>query len=261
MPSPFPGMNPYLELPVLWAEFHSRLIVAISDALTPRLLPHYYLAVETRSYLDADQPDLLVGIPGAVVLPRTASSTAPQPQPTATQVRPLQVRLPMPIEVKERYLEVREVSTHAVITVIEILSPKNKRSGEGRTAYEKKRLRILGSASHLVEIDLLREHSPMAMLGVEQSTDYRIIVSRAESRPVADLYGFRLREPIPVFTLPLKAEGEGTEVSLQQILFEVYERGGYAFRLDYRQPVPPPSLSPADQAWVAEILASASDYL
>jgi hypothetical protein len=162
----------------------------------------------------------------------------------------------MPIEVKERYLEVREVGTHAVITVLEILSPKNKRSGEGRTAYEKKRLRILGSASHLVEIDLLRENPPMSMLGVEQSTDYRIVVSRAESRPVADLYGFRLRDPIPDFSRPLRAEGEDIEVRLQQILFEVYERGGYAFRLDYRQPVPP--LSPADQAWVDSILAAIS---
>jgi hypothetical protein len=254
MPSPFPGMNPYLELPVLWAEFHNRLIVAISDALTPQLLPNYYMAVETRSYLDADQPDLLVGIPDAVVLPSPGQLPVAQPQSTATQVRPQQIRLPMSIEVKERYLEVREVGTHAVITVIEVLSPKNKRSGEGRTAYEQKRLRILGSASHLVEIDLLRGNSPMLMLGVEQPSDYRIIISRAESRPVADLYSFCLTEPISDFILPLKAEGEGIEVKLQQILFEVYERGGYAFRLDYRQPVPPPQLSPTQQAWVDAIL-------
>jgi hypothetical protein len=61
--SPFPGMNPYLELPVLWPEFHNRLIVAISDALTPHLRPNYYAAVETSAYLDDGEPDLLVGIP------------------------------------------------------------------------------------------------------------------------------------------------------------------------------------------------------
>ncbi|MBV8886966.1 MAG: DUF4058 family protein [Chroococcidiopsidaceae cyanobacterium CP_BM_RX_35] len=33
MPSPFPGMDPYLEQPALWSSFHSRLIVAIADAI------------------------------------------------------------------------------------------------------------------------------------------------------------------------------------------------------------------------------------
>ena len=91
MRSPFPGMNPYLEQPIFWSEFHSRLIVAIADALAPNLLPKYYIGVKTRTYLE---------------------------------------------EVKERYLEVRETKTDAVITVIEILSPKNKRKGKGRSIYE-----------------------------------------------------------------------------------------------------------------------------
>ncbi|WP_392533388.1 DUF4058 family protein [Nostoc sp. C117] len=37
MPSPFPGMNPYLENPELWPEVHSRLIIAIADAIAPQL--------------------------------------------------------------------------------------------------------------------------------------------------------------------------------------------------------------------------------
>lgn len=255
MPSPFPGMNPYLELPVLWAEFHSRLIVAISDALTPQLQPNYYVAVETRSYLDTDAADLLIGIPDAVILP-TVDATAKVQSTIAAQVRPQQVRLPMPSEVKERYLEVREVGTHAVITAIEVLSPKNKRNGEGRAAYERKRLRILGSASHLVEIDLLRENPPMPMIGADASSDYRIVVSRASTRPMADLYGFRLPEPIPAFALPLKSEDEAVEVKLQDILLDLYERGSYAVRIDYRQPVPPLKLLPAEQAWVDAVLVS-----
>ena len=82
MPSPFPGMNPYLELPALWHEFHSRLIVAISDALTPYLQPKYYVAVETRTYLNDDNFELLVGIPDAIVL--TASKTLVAPTVIAT---------------------------------------------------------------------------------------------------------------------------------------------------------------------------------
>lgn len=254
MSSPFPGMNPYLESPALWHEFHNRLIVAISDALTPRLQPKYYVAVETRTYLDDDNPELLVGIPDAIVL---AASKTPSTElsTVATQSRPQPIQLPMTVEVEERYLEVREVGTHQVITVIEVLSPKNKRTGEGRLAYQKKRQRVLGSSSHLIEIDLLRENAPMPMIGVQEQSDYRIVVSRATTRPTADLYAFQLQEPIPRFPLPLKPDDPELEVDLQAILLGVYDRGSYQLRIDYRQPVPPPKLSEAEQQWVNKVLA------
>ncbi|NEU76459.1 DUF4058 family protein [Hassallia byssoidea VB512170] len=210
MRSPFPGMNPYLEQPIFWSEFHSRLIVAIADALAPKLLPKYYIGVETRTYLE---------------------------------------------EVKERYLEVRETKTDAVITVIEILSPKNKRKGKGRSIYEQKRHSILGSMSHLVEIDLLRADEPMAMKGVDSITDYRIVVSQHERRPIADLYAFTMREAIPEFLLPLKEPQQVTTVNLQSIVSGIYERGGYAIRIDYQQAVPTPTLSQGDRRWVEELLA------
>lgn len=177
-----------------------------------------------------------MGIPDAAVL--TALET-PSTEPTAIATQsPKQIRLPIPIEVKERYLEVREVGTHQVIAIIEVLSPKNKRKGKGRATYEKKRHRVLGSSSHLVEIDLLQENTPMPMIGVEETGDYRIVVSRATTRPMADLYGFQLRESIPRFSLPLKPDDPELEVDLQAILLGVYGRGSYDFRIDYRQPVP-----------------------
>jgi Protein of unknown function (DUF4058) len=46
MPSPFPGMDPYLEAPEFWSEVHNRLIVAIADNLSPKLRPRYRVAVE-----------------------------------------------------------------------------------------------------------------------------------------------------------------------------------------------------------------------
>lgn len=151
--------------------------------------------------------------------------------------------------------EVREVGTHQVITVIEVLSPKNKRNGVGRTAYEKKRQRVLSSSSHLVEIDLLRENTPMPMIGVEETSDGSIVVSRSTTRPMADLYGFQLREPIPSFSLPLKPDDPELAVDLQAILLGAYDRGSYEFRIDYHQPIPPPKLSSANQQWVNELLA------
>ncbi len=254
MPSPFPGMNPYLELPALWHEFRSRSIVAISDEITPYLQPRYYVAVETRTYLGDGYSELLVGIPDAIVLTSAKNLVAP-PTAIVTQTPPKQIRLPMTVEVKERYLEVREVGTHQVITVIEVLSPKNKRRGKGRIAYEKKRQRVLSSSSHLVEIDLLRENTPMPMIGVEGTSDYRILVSRSATRPIADLYEFQLRESIPSFSLPLQPDYPELAVNLQAILLGVYDRGSYQFRIDYRQPIPPPKLLAADQQWVDELLA------
>jgi len=254
MPSPFPGMDPYLELPVFWPEFHNRLIVAISDALTPQLQPKYYVAVETRVYLDDEAPELLVGIPDAMVL-STSTAATKEPLKAATQSRPQQIQLPTPVEVKERYLEVREVGTHDVITVIEVLSPKNKRSGEGRKIYEKKRQRVLASLSHFVEIDLLRANPPMPMVGAENIGDYRIVVSRASMRPTAELYSFDLPDNIPIFGLPLKPADPEVLVDLQAIIRGVYERGSYQFRVDYSQPVPPPEIAAKNQQWVDTLMA------
>lgn len=95
----------------------------------------------------------------------------------------------------------------------------------------------------------------MTMMGQVQPTDYRIVVSRSEQRPKADLYGFNLPEPIPEFPLPLKPEEEEIMVPLQAIVEGVCDRAGYNDRIDYRQPVPPPKLSETDQQWVDELLA------
>ena len=239
MSSPFPGMDPYLEDPRYWAEFHSRLIVAIADELAPSLLPKYYIGVETRTYQDYGEGSVLVGIPDAVVMSAREARVEHKGLETSSQttmatIRPQQVTLPVLEEIRERYLEIREVGTNTVITVVEVLSPKNKRAGDGRSAYVRKRQAILQSASHFVEIDLLRKGEPMAMQGA-QATDYRSLVSRADSRPKADLYGFTLEQPIPDFPLPLKERGEVAWVRLQAIVDGIYQRGGYELRLDYSE--------------------------
>lgn len=260
MPSPFPGMNPYLEQPAFWSSFHTRLMVAIADTVAPQLRPNYYIEVETRTYQDQAEPEeILVGIPDAAVL--AARSTHPleplrvESGATVTQKRPRSIFLPQPTIIKERYLEVREVGTDAVITVIEVLSPKNKQKGNGRTAYENKRGRILSSLSNLVEFDLIRAGSPMTMLGEVEPSDYRLIVSRRSQRPQADLYDFDLRDSIPSVPLPLRPEEAEPLVELQAIVQGVCDRAGYNERIDYHQPVPPPQLSEADQQWVDALLA------
>jgi Protein of unknown function (DUF4058) len=254
MAYPFPGMNPYLEQPAFWSSVHSRLIVAIADTVAPQILPNYYIEVETRTYSEDPSNELLIGIPDAVVLTQPSMARSLPASATALQTRPQQVQLPIGLEVKDRYLEVRETETNAVVTVIELLSPKNKRAGKGRSAYEAKRDRILESMAHLVEIDLLRIADPMPLEN-DLSWDYRILVSRSEARPNADLYGFTLRERIPDFPLPLKQPEEYVTIDLQSILQGVYDRAGYDYRIDYQQPVPLPALTSENQTWIAQILA------
>ena len=261
MPSPFPGMDPYLEQPTFWSSFHSRLIVAIADTLSPQLRPRYFVEVETRTYNDTPDGELLVGIPDAVVLAGVAQRSSQPSAPVSTSSvaggadQPQTVTLPMPVEIKERYLEVREVGSNAVIAVIEVLSPKNKRKGKGRTVYEAKRQTVLGSASHLIEIDLLRSDPPMPMQGATHLAHYHVLVSRAEQRPQAELYAATVRDPLPEFPVPLKAADEAVLVNLQAIFAGMYERASYDLRIDYSQP-PLPTFSDADQDWIASLLRS-----
>lgn len=250
MHSPFPGMDPYLENPELWPEVHSRLIVGIADALNETLSQKYRIAIERRVYQD---DHLLVGIPDVSIVAKPDLRDPALSTRVATQ--PITVLLPEIEEVQERYLEIREIKTGAVITVIEVLSPKNKRSGEGRTIYERKRNRILASLTHLVEIDLLRGDQPLPMIGSNLSA-YRILVSRHPTRPTAQLYEFTVRESIPEVPIPLLAGEEEPVMSLQFILQDLYEKGRYHLALDYTGS-PQPPLTQADAEWADHLLRAA----
>lgn len=150
MPSLFPGMNPYLEQPTFWASFHTRLMVAIANALSSELRPHYYVEIKTRFYQESEEDQRENEDPGKAGASQTAlsaemtsasnedgvkatDSTTPRPK------RPQSVILPIPFTVKERYLQVREVSCDSTVTAIEVLTPSIKQKGEGRKLYERKR--------------------------------------------------------------------------------------------------------------------------
>jgi Protein of unknown function (DUF4058) len=253
MASPFPGMNPYLENPSFWSEIHSLLITAIFRKLNPQLRPKYKVAIEKRVYQTTDD-SLLVGV-ADVAVQSTQKIALPQKASTAVvspSVEAVTVDLIMPETVKETYLEVRDIITQEVITVIEILSPKNKRSGEGRHAYQKKRLQVLGSNTNLVEIDLLREGKPIQQVQYNLQSDYQILVSRASKRPKADLYPFNLQNIIPSFALPLRETDTEPLLDIQILINELYVEGNYDLIIDYTQePVPP---SPQNTAWIDEVL-------
>ncbi|MEC4818054.1 MAG: DUF4058 family protein [Scytonema sp. PMC 1069.18] len=254
MPYPFPGMNPYLENPELWSEVHHLLIGIIAETLNLQLLPKYRVAIEKRVYQMYGEDSLFVGIPDVTVgRSKTATTEPSNVAVAAPPSTPISVTIPMPMEFREGYLEVQEMATKQVVTVIEVLSPTNKRSGKGRDAYEQKRREVLLSQTHLVEIDLLRGGEPMPVSGNSSQGDYRILVSRGDRRPRADLYVFNLPDKIPLFPLPLHLEDTEPVVDLQVLLSRAYDRAGYDFAIDYHsEPVPP--LTEANSQWMDTLL-------
>ena len=258
MPSPFPGMNPYLELPQFWSQVHTHLIVAIADYMNPILRPKYRMSMEQRVYTDTNNDDNLelVGIPDNVVFtPRSnPSDTSSNVAVAPPKVQPLTISLHQPETVKEWYLRVKNVETQEVVTVIEILSPKNKKVGEGRNKYIKKREKVLMSLTHLIEIDLLRKGEIMPMnIDDTIKSDYRIVISRSDRRPKADLYAFNLAQEIPSIPLPLKAEDQELFIPLQDLLHSLYEKGSYDLAINYQKQTLH-DLSETDQTWINNLL-------
>jgi hypothetical protein len=144
-----------------------------------------------------------------------------------------------------------------VVAAIEILSPSNKRPGsEGRRQYEKKRRTLFGTLTHFVEIDLCRMGPPMPLRGKAPASDYRILVSRSEQRPRADLHPFSVRDPFPSFHLPLQSGDDEPAVDLRAALARVYEEAALDLSIDYGGEALPP-LGAADAAWCRELLERA----
>ncbi len=257
MPSPFPGMNPYLEHPELFPGVHHYLISEIARFLSPQLRPKYRVAVEVRMYETTDENSLVVGIPDVTVKSRqiqdsnSANMTNVAVATPASQ--PVKVKIPVPVAIKEGYLEVREVGTERLITTIEILSPSNKRVGKGREMYEEKRAQVLASRTNLVEIDLLRRGNPMPIVDNSINSLYRILICRGSNRPNADLYAFNLPDIIPSFSLPLRAGDNEPVLDLQSLLNNVYDVYGYDLVVNYHEE-PVPQLSKSDAAWMDALL-------
>ena len=256
MPSPFPGMDPYLEHPLIWPDVHHRLIGAIAHEIEEHVGDRYYVSVERRVYVsEPDEPDAY-RIPDVSVISASGNgdiptlSSAQQIEGSETSV--VTVQLPVPDQIREYFLEVRDLRSGRLVTAIELLSPTNKRPGVGRASYESKRIEILATRTNLVEIDLLRAGYPMRFSGHAKSGDYRILVRRG-GRSSATLYAFSVRNAIPEFPLPLQQDDEEPVIYVGSLLRRLYDHGRFISRLNYADdPVPP--LSEADAEWADRLL-------
>jgi hypothetical protein len=258
MPSPFPGMDPYLEDPGLWPDVHHEIIASIKAVLGAQLRPRYVARIEERVYVsnDSDPGRSVIAPDVHVVASRAGESlpAAPGGEGAVLVAEPVVVTTLIEQEVHEPRVEIIDREGRAVVTVIEVLSPANKvRGAKGRESYELKREEVFWSPCHLVEIDLLRGGLVVGSYKRLPPHDYLVHVSPAAMRPKGLAWPIRLDQRLPVVGIPLKPGDTDAPLDLQDVLNTSYERAGYDLDLDYtREPSPP--LSPEWAAWADQLL-------
>ena len=246
MPSPFPGMNPWLEQDALWHDFHQRMLTAMSDAIAQEVAPRYYVALEEHVYIHEPPEPVarFLGRPDLTII-RTGG-TGPAAS-TAVMEAPVYTALPEPLDVvRESFIEIRDTENQYLVTVLELLSPSNKNAGYDRDAYVAKRRQYLLSDVNFIEIDLLRGGPRMP---IEELTpcDYYVLVKRATERTRAGVWPIRLRDAIPSIPIPLRSPDADARLDLQAVLHSVYDHAAYRHRI-YRG-MPKPQLVADDAQW------------
>lgn len=251
MPSPFPGMDPYLESPH-WAGFHTQMITEIARQLTPKLRPRYVALVEERFVLETHDG---VSIASTVAYPDVSVTTTfggAAETAVSVSVAPYRLVTAMPEAVPHVSVEIRDVANRELVTAIEVLSPSNKR-GEGRAEYLNRRATFLRSHVHLLEIDLLRAGQRLPMRESLPPAPYYVFLSRAEDRPLTDVWPISLRKPLPQVPVPLLAQDRDVQLDLQRAVAAIYDDFGYDLLVDYREQ-PKVALQGEDSHWAEETL-------
>jgi hypothetical protein len=263
MPSPFPGMNPYLEAPAVWEDFHGELTYACRRVLLDRLPPAYDASVSEQVRLvevsrrthglpvaKSIRPD--VAVVHKLAARKTRSPTA---RPAGTAVLdPVTIAVPEEEEqeIIDRWIEIRYRPDGSLVTVIEVLSPSNK-NPEGFDEYRAKRRALLRQRVNLVEIDLLiggRRTEPPELL---PQGDYYTTVSRRDRLGVRDVYAWSVRRTLPVVHVPLRAPEPDVDLDLASAFTIAFERGEYERRLRYGGR-PPAPLRREDAEWAMEVV-------
>ncbi len=258
MPSPFPGMNPYIEQDALWKSFHVRFLADIFDRLVAQLRPNYIVMIDEHIYVHETpgrRRRRLLGIADVSVAARSRSGGVGAPAVVEVVEAPSQVRLRTQETRRVPFLEVRDRRNRELIAVVELLSPSNKDSGADRNQYVAKRDQLLSSEAHFVEIDLLRGGRPMSVEDRPKCA-YSVLVSRAEDRPRAGFWPIGLSDRLPIIPIPLSRPGENARIDLQEVLDRVYDAAGYEDFL--YEGKPQPALSVKDAAWARRFVPAAS---
>jgi hypothetical protein len=221
MPSPFPGMDPYLEDPAIWPVFHHQLVMCLYQVLLTELVNRYRARVCQRQYVTE--------------------------QALFTSV--------LREEHHEDYLEIRTRNDGRLVTLLDVVSPCNKLTREGREAYLAKRKEGRAANANLVELDLILQGQPMLDYARDglPDWDHLITVTRSTQPERYEIYTTTLQKPLPSFKLPLAPDDKDTTLHLQQGFTRCYEQGGFMAKIDYEKD-PPQVLKDEDRRWVRQLL-------
>jgi hypothetical protein len=245
-------MNPYLEQPSVWHDFHESFMPLAREILSAQVLPRYFVKIDEQIYIHelaeesrrlAGRGDLLVA---DLVPPREAPGAAAKTLAAPAEVRAAHIDVQ-----SQSFLEIRDRDTRQVVTVVELLSPANKYAGPDREQYLNKCRQVLRSNVNLVEIDLLRGGPRMPWQGMAEC-DYCVVVSRAGHWPRAGLWPIQLRDRLPEIPIPLRPSEADARLDLQQLLHRIYDAAGYGYYI-YTSP-PEPALSAEDAAWARQFV-------
>jgi hypothetical protein len=255
MPSPFPGMDPYLE-GYLWSDFHHRFATQISDQLADFLKPRYVARLTTRMVKDhIDPAELGIFYPDVEVVkpqqPQPAIDWALRLGQAAVAVPPgLVLPAPIIIDVPIVSVEIQDARGGTLVTSIEILSPVNKRE-PGFTEYQLKRERVLGGGASLLELDFLRRGRRPVEAKLPNEPFF-IFLTRAKQGRL-EVGPVSLRQPLPIVPVPLRKPDPDIPLDLATAFAVIYDRAVYDLSIDYRDKSDVP-LSPDDAAWADELL-------
>jgi len=256
MPSPFPGMDPYLEDSHIWEDFNANLAGEIRRLLAPRLRPRYYAALTPVVTYDEVVVEKTYRIKPDVSIWQ-ADEQSWGGEAVAIAPAPLLGHVVLEEPIKLYSIEIREAATGLLVTVIEILSPVNKRpSHEAFEDYRRKRRDLLRSSAHLMEIDLLRAGHRPPLLTPLPEAPYFVFLHRADYRPKVEIWPLRFQDPIPLLPIPLLDPDPDAPLDLGRAIQTIYDAAAYDLRLDYRQPPPKPDFAPQDAEWIEASLQS-----
>src|SRR4051794_16347987 len=221
MPSPFPGMDPYLEDEKLWATFHHQLVSCLYQVLLPSLVDRYRARVGQRHYVT--EQALFTSI-----------------------IRE---------EHHEEFIEVRQRTDNRLVTLVDVVSPANKQTNSGRQAYLDKRKEGRGANANLVEVDLVLQGQPLLEYSRDNlpDWDYAVTVTRSTQPERYEIYTATLQKRLPKFRLPLAPDDRDTVLDLHATFTRCYDQGGFAAKIDYSRD-PATALAAEDRRWLNEVL-------
>jgi hypothetical protein len=249
-------MDPYIEWPEVWSDFHGGIATEIRAVLNQKLRPRYVARMTPYVTYESIEIAETTGIRPDVGL------WQPQPPPktlreSSTTFTPPVAESEIAYEVPLRLytVEIREVDTMQLVTAIEILSPVNKKRGhDAHSDYLRKRRDLFRSSANLIEIDFLRGGERLPLEKPVPTAPYYVFLSRVTHRPKINVWAIQLRDALPRIPVPLREPDPDAVLDLRAVLLAVYEQGGYDMLIDYRKSPPPPKLSDMEASWMEELL-------